>query len=257
VRTVEPNPATSVRVQLCGQLVVDRAGLRLDPRLLGRQGRLLCAYLVLNRHRAVPRAELVGAVWPSSPPGNADSGLSALLSKLRQVLGDGSLDGRSAVRFSAPDVRVDLEDAREAVHRAESSVALGDWARAWGPSQVALFVARRGFLDGEDGDDDFDWLVDERRRLVDLELRALETYGAACLGLGGAELAAAVRAGRAMVDAAPYRETGARLLMNALTAQGNRGEAITVYESVRRNLRDQLGVSPSPATQALYAELNA
>ena len=45
---------------------------------------------------------------------------------------------------------VDLEAARDAVHRAESAVALEDWPRAWGAAQVTMFTARRGFLPGED-----------------------------------------------------------------------------------------------------------
>jgi DNA-binding SARP family transcriptional activator len=245
-----------VRIQLCGPLGIERASVRLDGRLPGRQGRLLCAYLALHRHRAVPRAELITALWPGDTAASADVGLSALLSKLRGVLGDGSLTGRSAIRFTVPGVRVDLEDARDGVHRAESALAAHDCARAWAPAQIALFATERGFLDGEDGTDEYPWIDDERRRIDEMHRRALEAYGTACLGLGGAELPAAVRAGRALLDLAPYHESGARLLMRALAAQDNRAEAMHVYERVRITLHDQLGVSPSPATEALFAELN-
>ena len=247
----------ALRVQVCGPLVIDRGGERLDSRLPGRQGRLLLAYLALNRHRAVPRHELVAAVWPDAAPGNVDAGLSALLSKTRQVLGPDSLTGRSTVRFTVASVRVDLEDAIESAHRAESAIAHQDWTRAWAPSQIALFAGQRRFLDGEDGDEAYEWITDERLRQVELRRRALEAYGTACLGLGGAELAAAVRAGRALVDVAPFHETGTRLLMRALAAEGNPAEALRVYEALRRSLREQLGVSPSAATRAVYAELNA
>src|SRR4051794_10301058 len=279
----------AVRVQLCGPLVVDWGGARLDERLPGRQGRLLCAYLVHNRHRQVPRAELAAALWPQRMPGNVDSGLAALLSKLRQILGADSLHGRSSIRFVEPGVRVDYEDARAAVHRAESAVTAGDWARAWAPAQIGLFAASRGFLTGEDGEDEYDWIVDERRRVNELELRAFEAYGTACLGVGGAEydgiveerrranelelrafgaygtaclgvggteLAAAVRVGRLLVSAAPVRESGTRLLMRALAAEGNRAEALQIYEATRIVLRDQLGIPPSAPTQAIYTQLN-
>jgi len=45
-----------VRVQVCGSIVVEDAGRRLETELPSRQGRVLFAYLVLNRARAVPRA---------------------------------------------------------------------------------------------------------------------------------------------------------------------------------------------------------
>ena len=245
-----------LRVQLCGPLVLARAELRVDPRLPGRQGRLLMAYLVLNRHRPTPRGDLVNAIWPQSPPGNADSGLSALLSKLRQALGPTRLEGRSAIQLAGEPVRVDYEDALEAVHRAESAIAARQWRRAWAPAQIGLFAATRGVLTGEEGDDEFEWITDERRRVAELELRALEAYGTACLGIGGAELPAAVRVGRRLVRAAPLRESGTRLLMRALAAEGNRAEALHVYEATRVFLGDELGIDPSEATRQLFAELN-
>jgi DNA-binding SARP family transcriptional activator len=245
-----------LRIQVCGPLVIDRDGQRLDARLPGRQGRLLCAYLVLNRHRSVPRAELIDAMWSDHTPGNAEAGLSALVSKLRQAFGPGAFDGRASVRFSLPDPWVDIEAAREAVHRAESSTAANDWRRAWAPSQVALFAAERGLLTGEGDEEHFDWIEDARRQLGQIRLRALEAYGLACLGIGDTELAAATRAGRALAAVAPFRESGYRLLMRALSAQGNRAEALTVYDQLRTTLRDEIGVTPSPATQQLFAELN-
>ena len=80
---------------------------------------------------------------------------------------------------------------------------------------------------------------------------------AAGLGIGGTELAAAVRAGRQLTRLAPLRESGYRYLMQALAAQGNLAEALGVYSQLCECLRDQLGVSPSPATRELYQRLLA
>jgi DNA-binding SARP family transcriptional activator len=57
------------------------------------------------------------------------------------------------------------------------------------------------------------------------------------------------------VAAEPFRETGYRRLMQLLRDQGNRAEALRVYERCRRLLRDELGVSPSSETEALYMAL--
>jgi DNA-binding SARP family transcriptional activator len=56
---------------------------------------------------------------------------------------------------------------------------------------------------------------------------------------------------------APLRESGYRYLMQALAAQGNLAEALGVYSQLSECLRDQLGVSPSPATRELYGRLLA
>ena len=242
-----------VRIQICGALAVERDGQRLDTLLPGRQGRLLFTYLVVNRHRYIPRDELAEALWREPDPAAVDTRLNPLLSKLRRVFGADAMDGRSTLRLCLRDAWVDLEAATEGIHLAESSVAQQDWPRAWGPALTALFVAERDFLPGEDAP----WIDEMRHRLTELRLRALECYAAAGLGIGGTELAGAVRAGRQLTRLAPLRESGYRSLMQALAAQGNLAEALGVYGQLSECLRDQLGVSPSPATRELYQRLLA
>jgi len=240
------------RIQLCGPTVIEWGGERLERRLPGRQGRLLFAYLVLNRHRLAGRDELVEALWPRRLPSATETGLNALISKLRRILGSGFVDGRSSLRLRlGEDAWVDVEAAEQAAHRAESQVALGGWKRAWSPSLVALFVAEREFLPGEDAP----WIDEQRGQLAEVRLRALEAYAAAALGIGGTELPAAVRAGRQLVRLAPLRESGHQVLMRALASQGNAAEALRVYTELCEVLRDELGVSPCAATQAVYGQL--
>jgi DNA-binding SARP family transcriptional activator len=246
-------PQPPVRIQICGPLAVERDGRRIESRLPGRQGRLLLTYLVVNRHRPVPRDELAEALWLEPDPAAVEARLNPLLSKLRRVFGPDAVEGRSALRLCLPNAWVDLEAAVEATHRAESAVAQNEWARAWGPALTALFVAERDFLPGEDAP----WIDDIRNQLTILRLRALECYAASGLAIGGTELAAAVRAGRQLIRLAPLRESGYRYLMEALAAQHNLAEALHVYTQLSDCLRDQLGVSPSPATRELYQRLLA
>jgi DNA-binding SARP family transcriptional activator len=248
--TLVPVPPT--RIQLCGPTVIERHGERLDGRLPGRQGRLLFAYLVLNRHRLISRDELAEVIWPRQLPSASETGLNALISKLRKILGPEIIEGRASLRLRlAEDARVDVEVAVQAVHRAESQVALGGWKRAWGPSLVAMFVAERDFLPGEDAP----WIDEQRQHLAEVRLRALEAYAVAALGIGGTELPAAVRAGRQLVGLVPLRESGYQVLMRALAGQGNVAEAFGVYARLCEVLRDELGVSPCAATQAVYDHL--
>jgi len=246
--------AGNARIQLCGPVVVRLEGRRVDAELPGRQGRLLFAFLTLNRARETPRAELLAAVWPEAVPSAADAGLSALLSKLRRVLGGGRVEGRAAVRLHLPaDAWVDVEAAGEALHRAESAVARRDWTAAWGPARVVQHVTMRPFLAGEEAP----WVVERGRRLDEMHVRSLELAAEACLGIGGAELDTAERAARALVERAPFRESGHRYLMRVLAARENPAEALRVYDALRLLLREELGVAPAAATQDLHRELLA
>jgi SARP family transcriptional regulator, regulator of embCAB operon len=240
------------RVQLCGRFVVRCGQERLDQPLPGRQARMLLAYLVLNRRRAVARDELAEAIWPRDPPSAAGVALRALLSKLRACLGPESVAGKGDVRLVLPgDAWVDVEEAELAIHLAEAAAAQGEWHRAYAPAHVARYIAERAFLPGLEAP----WIDDRRREHEELRVRALECCATVQLVIGGAELPIAERAARMLVEAAPFHESGYRLLMEILAARDNAAEALTVYERLRRTLRDELGTAPGPGAQAIHQRL--
>jgi DNA-binding SARP family transcriptional activator len=242
----------STRIQLCGRLAVELRGRELTAKLPGGQARVLFIYLAVTRARPSGRDELIEALWPYRAPAGADTALSALLSRLRSALGTDTLCGRAELQLELPaEAWIDLEAAEEAIHRAEAAVSQGDWARGWGPSLVALFTARRGFLPRED----LPWAEQYRHRLEEIHVSALECYAAVALGVGGSELAPGERSARELIMIAPYRERGHALLMEILAARGNGAEALRVYEELRHRLRDDLGATPAPELRELQERL--
>jgi DNA-binding SARP family transcriptional activator len=195
---------------------------------------------------------LLTAVYGEDASPDQLPSLSVLLSKLRSVIGPDVLLGRAELELSLPRAAfVDVEAAREALHRAESHVAAGEWAESWGPAGVAYHVARRPLLQGEDRP----WLDTWRRRLEDVQLRGLECFAQARLGLGGPTLSQAEDCARQLIELAPYRETGHRILIEALEQRGNVAEALRAYDRLRLLLRNELGVAPGPALQSVHRRL--
>ncbi len=212
---------TKARIQLCGRFVADIDGSRVEDTLPGRIGRVLFAYLVLNRGRPVPRDTLLMAGWGEDAPSEARNALSVLLSKLRHSLGAEHLHGRTEIELLLPPATfVDVEAALEGAHRAESAIAEGRWAQAWGPAGIAYHVATRPFLTGLEAP----WIDEWRRRLEEVRLRGLECFAAASLGLGGPALAQVA-------------------------------EALRAYEKLRVLLREELGIAPSPTVQGVHQRL--
>ncbi len=123
------------------------------------------------------------------------------------------------------------------------------WGAALAEARVATETAVRGFLNGEEGT----WVEGQRRLLEETRLHALECTVAAELARGNAALAE--REAERLVALAPLREAGHRLLMQALAAGGNRGQAVVAYDRCRRLLREQVGVAPSAETEQLYRQL--
>ena len=250
---------TPLRLYLTGRLSAELGDRRFDERRLpGRQGRRALAYLALERARPVPIDELADAVWgTSSPSGAWETALSAIVSKLRACLR--GLDPRCAVKTAAgcyqlalpPDAWVDVEAARDALDQAEGHVHAGRTKAAWGPANVAASIAARPFLAGVDGA----WITRVRTSLLSVRVRALECLTAVALANGEHPLAAQLA--REVVDLEPFRETGWQRLMRALAAAGNRAEALRTYAQCRKLLADELGVAPSPETEAIARGLRA
>ncbi len=229
-----------------------------ERRLPGRQGRRALAYLGLERTRPVPIDELADAVWgTASPSGAWETALRAIVSKLRACLR--GVDRRCAVTTAAgcyqltlpPEAWVDVEAARRALEEAESHVRAGRFREAWGPANVAAAVAGRPFLAGLDGE----WIARTRQGLRETRVRALECLTAVAHANGEHPLAAQLA--REVVDLEPYRETGWQRLMHAHAGAGNRAGALRVYAQCTRLLADELGVPPSPATEAIARALRA
>jgi DNA-binding SARP family transcriptional activator len=98
---------------------------------------------------------------------------------------------------------------------------------------------------------DEEWLTEERERLRQLRVHALE---ALCSRLGnGGRGAEAVCAGQAAVAAEPLRESAQRLLITAHLAEGNVSEAHRQFEIYSRLLWDHLQLPPSPQMKRLLA----
>ena len=111
---------------------------------------------------------------------------------------------------------------------------------------VAAVIARRTFLPGAEGP----WVEAKRTDLLVVLRRALNCMTDAALALGYPE--AATAAASEAVALEPYREHAYLQLIRAQAAAGNRADALHTYERCRRLLADELGVSPSPQTEAAY-----
>jgi len=241
----------ATRIQLCGNFVATIDGIRVERALAGAQARLLFAYLVLHRQRPSSHQQLAAALW-LEPPRAADSAVYALVSKLRRAIGSERIEGRTELRLVLPEnAWVDVEAAHAAVHRAESAAAVEDWPSVWVAARITQHIAVRPLLPSTDAP----WLDEWQHQLDAAYVRSLELVALASLHIGGGELNTAERTARLLVRQAPFRESGYRYLMEALAATGNAAEALTVYEKLRGHLREELGTSPSPATQELHRAL--
>ncbi|MEY2425194.1 MAG: hypothetical protein QOI61_766, partial [Actinomycetota bacterium] len=246
-----------LEIRLCGgvEVVVDGRALP-EALLAGRQGRLVLAYLVCERQRAVAREELAELLWPERLPTSWTTSLSAVISRLRRMFSDAGLDGTAtlaspggAYRLHLPaDAIVDWEQAQHAVAEAESAISAGDGDRALQNASAAAPIVERGFLS-----DDCRWVDAQSEAARDLLVRAGVARSEAYVLVGSP--VRAIDAARDALATDDTREAAFRALMRAHAAAGERAEALRVWERCRATLVDELGVDPSPETEAVYLEI--
>lgn len=246
-RRTSGHRSLSARLEVCGPLVVEIDGVRLESKVPGRKGRQLVAYLAINRHRALRRDELIDALW-IDPPVNPEGTLATLLARTRAALGHTVIPGGPYLRLDLPpESWIDWEVAHAAPVAAVQAMSDGDPAGAARIAEEALGIVEQGFLPEVEGS----WIEPRRRELDELRVELCDALACAALELGGEHLATAERAARALVEREPFRERGHALLIEVLSACGNDAEALRAFDRLRTLLREELGLTPAPAVTAL------
>lgn len=252
---------TGIRIYLTGRIALEVDGrLAFDEsKFRGRQPRLLFAYLVFNRNRAVTRDELANVLWPDRLPSGWEGSLNALVSRIRSLLAASHPTGNEWLVSTAgeyvislpSDTWIDIEAVGTAVDDAEGALRSEEHSAAWGPANVAATIAKRPFLHGMDGE----WIDTTREWLGRQRVRALECL--ANLWLARDETGPAIEVLTEVIASDPYRESSYQMLMRAFTQEGNRAQGVLVYKQLRARLNKDLQVEPSAESQAVFRELIA
>ena len=242
----------ALRIHLLGQVCLEWGDEVVPASALpGRQGRVAFAYLTLARN-PISRDELAEVVWADDLPKAWERDLSAIVSKLKAVLG--RVGQPNAVRSALgcyelvlpAEVVIDVEAAATQVEEAEACLGRGDPAAARASASTAFNLSTRPFLPGDAGD----WVESKRSWLNALALRAADVLVAGESSLQ--HWSTAARYAEEAIARAPYRESGYVALIDVHLQAGNRAEGLRTYERARSLLADELGVPPSAALDAAY-----
>ncbi|SDJ38826.1 Predicted ATPase [Frankineae bacterium MT45] len=213
----------------------------------GARLRVLLVALALQAGRVVSAASLADALWGEEQPSDVSNALQSLVSRLRRALGDAAL-----IQQQPGGYRL-IADEVDAIRFAELT-ARGRQALGRGDASAAAEILREG-LQLWRGEDlaEADSFPHDAHRLRELRAEALSLRIDADLALG--RHAEVISELDLLVEQYPLREQFAAQLMTALARSGRPADALVVFERVRTNLADELGIDPSPALTATHLRI--
>ena len=235
-----------LRLALLGKIEVqiDRQPL---TALTALKAKALFVYLAVTG-AAHSRASLAALLWSDVPEETARANLRTALYALRKHLGDYLVTDRRTVAFdqSAPywlDTAV------------FTSACAGETFEDW---ETAVSLYHDDFLNDfyvPDAPLFEEWVMLEREHYRLLLLTTLGRLSHACLET--AVYPAGIQYARRLLRLDSLREEGHRQLMQLLAASGKRSQALAQFDLCRELLAEELGVSPSAETLALYEQIKA
>ncbi|MEV4510151.1 AAA family ATPase [Dactylosporangium sp. NPDC049525] len=242
--------------QVLGPLRVWRDGVEVDAG--PRQQAHLLALLLLQAGRPVSTAELIDLVWDDGAPTSALNIVQKYIGTLRRLL-EPDLSARApgsyvhrrggGYQFDVSRVALDLTEFRQLLGLARAALdanrleegldayeqALSRWR---GPAGDGLSLsAAAGSL-----------FTSVNRELLDACVEA------ARVTVPGDHAKRIVQPLRLAAWIAPFDERVQAALMTTLVASGQRAEALSVFDTVRARLADELGVDPGPALREAHRQ---
>ncbi|MDQ2679372.1 MAG: hypothetical protein M3Y51_11560, partial [Actinomycetota bacterium] len=229
------------------RLVVDGAPIELR----GIQRRRVAALLSAHAPLPVATTVLAACLDPGARSANPANAVQAHIRRLRSAIEPG-VPGTRSTRLPAigdgyamvPD-RMDLWDLRSTVDdvRTRRGVDPAGAARLMGAA-----LDRWGTPWGALGEDE---LLSEHRWSLGVEHLGLEDEWSELVVRAGADPASCDRIVE-LARSQPTREHRAANAMQALFQVGRQADALRLYDHVREELRDTLGVSPGPELDAMH-----
>jgi peptide/nickel transport system substrate-binding protein len=219
------------------EVVSDGRAITLGP---GKE-RALLGVLLLCRNERVSIDRLVDLLWDERPPESASKMVQIYVSRLRRRLepNERLITQAAGYRLRVDPDELDLDRFERLAADGRDALAAGDADLAAAGLREALLLWRGPPLaDVADGH----FLEQERARLEDLRLGALEERIEAELALGGGP--ALLDELQALVRQHPLRERPSAQLMLALYRSGRQAEALATFKGVRNRLVEELGIEP-------------
>ncbi len=210
----------------------------------------LIALLTTQPGEPIQRGQIAYQLWPDSGEKQSRANVRNILYRLKRAwpnLDDAiAIDGKHVTWRGDTTFQVDVQRFEELNALADRSQNAND--------RIRLLMEAADCYQGDFLPNCYaDWALAERERLRGEYATVLERLVDALLDQRRYE--EALQHAKALQRLDPLHESAYRHLMQTYAALGDRGAALRVYHACASTLQQELGVEPSPATEALRTRL--
>ena len=253
-----PQPSSDLTINMLGPVEIYRdpsRPLAADAWTSKRARDILC-FIASRQHRRASKDALIDGFWRDADPESVEKKFHPTISYIRKALNSNQLLRQNFLLYRDgeyllnPDLsyRSDVEEFDRVLAEAAAAHRRGETERCHEAYEAAVALYRGEFMQGS-----YDEWVDEQRTYYrDQYLRILEKLAGAAQEASEWERSLALA--QKILRDDPFREEVHCRVMRAHAALGNRVAVKEQYETLRRLLREELGVEPAQETQKVYRE---
>ena len=249
----------TLRIQLFGKFSVRRNELILD-RFDARKIQELFCYLLLHRDHSLPRETLASILWPETTTNQSKKNLRQALWQLQAALGSQNEPANDRLLLVDPDwvqlnseadLWLDVAEFERVFNLVQKTPGQEFDSSTAQLLQDTVQLYQGPLLEGWYQD----WCLLERERLQSMYLAMMDklmSYSEV-----HSDYETGLLYGMRIMCYDRARERTHRRMMRLFYLLGDRAEALRQFERCAAALDEELGISPSKSTQALYRQIQA
>ena len=248
-----------LRIHLFGKFCV-RHNERVLDGLDARKIQELFCYLLLHRDHSLPRETLASILWPETTTNQSKKNLRQALWQLQSALGSQYEQANDRILLVDPDwvqlnseadFWLDVAEFEQVFNRVQKTPGQEFDISTAQLLQNTVQLYQGPLLEGWYQD----WCLLERERLQSMYLAMLDKLMS--FSEVHSDYETGLLYGMRIMCYDRARERTHRRMMRLYYLLGDRAEALRQYERCAEALDEELGISPSKSTQALYRQIQA
>ena len=222
-----------------------------------RRARDILCFIASRRHRRASKQVLIETFWNEAEGPVAEKNFYPTISHIRRALNNNQLLKQNFLLFSDGEYqlnsefayRIDLEEFDRLVSESEAARRSGQSAQCLSAYEAASKLYRGAFMQGCYGS----WVEEQQAYYREQFLFMLEAQIVAAQKSGA--WAQSLLLAQRVQHEDPFREEVYCRAMRAYAALGNRAAVKEQYETLRRLLREELGIEPAARTRKIFKQL--